>query len=346
MTLEPTRTRRVLLAVTSAALAVSGCGLVNSPAPADVLTLYSAQHQQTTAALVSAFTARTGVRVRVEYGDEDVLEAQIQAEGRRSPADLFYTENSNWLTELDDRHLLQALPHSILDNVPVTDQGRNGDWVGVSARVSVLDYITESVRPNEVPTSVLALADSAWRGRIEIAPTETDFWPIICSVASSYGDQATVRWLRGLKVNAGSGDQVPDNETLTSDVNSGTTDLALINSYYYYRLRATLGPSGMHSALAYLAPHDPGYVEDVSGIAVLASSVRQNLADRFVSFVTGPVGQAILARSTSFEYPLHPGIAASPELPPLSDLKPAPFTPADLGTGQLARSLLQEAGLI
>ncbi|HTZ07984.1 MAG TPA: extracellular solute-binding protein, partial [Acidimicrobiales bacterium] len=75
-------------------------------AAAKTLTLYNAQHEQTTDALVAAFTKATGITVRVKNDDEDDLVAEIEAEGSRSPADVIYTENSNWLQQLDDRGLL------------------------------------------------------------------------------------------------------------------------------------------------------------------------------------------------------------------------------------------------
>ena len=162
--------------------------------------------------------------------DEDDLTAQIEQEGSRSPADVFYTENSNWLEQLTQRGLLATLPQSILGNVPAADSGTKGDWVGVSARISVLVYNTQKLTASELPTSVMGLADPKWSGKIEIAPSETDLWPIIDSIARDKGDGAAVAWLKALKTNAGSGDNLPDNETLTSDVASGRTDLALINT--------------------------------------------------------------------------------------------------------------------
>ncbi|HTZ10207.1 MAG TPA: extracellular solute-binding protein, partial [Acidimicrobiales bacterium] len=218
--------------------------------------------------------------------------------------------------------------------------------LGVSARVSVLVYNTAKVSASELPTSVLDLADPKWKGKIEIAPAETDFWPIVDNVARERGTAAAVAWLRGLKANAGANDDVPDNETLTSDVNNGVTDLALINSYYYYRLEAEIGASSIHAKLAYFAPHDPGYVEDVSGAAIVRSSSHQAAAQRFLAFLASTAGQQVLARSESFEYPLHPGVAANPELPPLATLAPSSFTPAQLRAGLEARQLLLEAGLV
>jgi iron(III) transport system substrate-binding protein len=330
-----------------AGLAFTGCGLggVGSGGAAS-LTLYNAQHEQTTNALIAAFTQQTGIRVRVKDGDEDVLTAQIEQEGSHSPADVFYSENSNWLQQLDDRGLLAPVARTTLAAVPRQDSATNGDWVGVSARVSALVYDPAKTSAAQLPTSVLQLASPQWSGKLELAPAETDFWPIVSSVAHAEGDAAALAWLRGLKANAGSGSSVPDNETLTSDVSRGIADIGLINHYYFYRLRSEVGASSFHAKLAYFAPGDPGYVEDISGAAVLSSSTHQVAAQKFLAFLTGPDGQRIIEQSDSFEYPIRPGVAASPQLPPLRTLKPANFTPAELGTGLDAKRLLQDVGLL
>jgi iron(III) transport system substrate-binding protein len=327
----------------------AACGSGSTPAsggqPGTTLTLYSAQHKQTTDAILAAFTRATGIRVRVDSNDEDVLTAQVEQEGSRSPADLVYVENSNWLQQLDDRRLLARVDSSTLANVPRVDSATDGSWVGISARVSTMIYNPSRLSPSQLPRSVLDLAGPQWKGRIELAPAETDFWPIVSSVARARGQAAALAWLRGLKANAGSGANVPDNETLARDVNQGTTDLAVINSYYYYRLQAEVG-SSLHARLASFEAHDPGYVQDVSGAAVLTSSKNQAAAQRLLAFMTSAAGETVLAHSDSFEYPLHPDVAASPVLTPFGQLQPATFTPADLGTGLDAKRLLQQVGLI
>src|SRR6201999_3970983 len=123
------------------------------------LTLYSAQHEQTTSALVAAFTKATGIAVRVKSDDEDVLTAQLEQEGSRSPADLFYTENSNWLAQLDQRGLLAKANASALASVPHRDSATDGTWLGISARISVLVYNAAKLKASQLPSSVLGLAD-------------------------------------------------------------------------------------------------------------------------------------------------------------------------------------------
>jgi iron(III) transport system substrate-binding protein len=330
-----------------AAVLASGCGIASvSGSSNTTLTLYSAQHEQTTDALIAAFTKQTGIKVRVANNDEDVLTAQITQEGDLSPADVFYTENSNWLEQLSDQGLLAKVASSTLANVPKRDSAANGDWVGVSARVSVLIYNTHKLKPSELPKSVMELGDPKWLGKIEIAPDETDLWPIVSSIDRAKGHRAALRWLVKLEVNAAGNDNVPDNETITRDVSQGVSELGLINHYYYYRLVAEIGKGSVKANIAYFAPHDPGYVEDISGVGILKSSKHKAAAQKLIDFMTSGAGQKVLAESDSFEYPIHPGVAADPELTPLDKLQPTSFTPAQLGTGLDAKALLEEAGLI
>jgi iron(III) transport system substrate-binding protein len=346
------RTRRGaaagVVAVLCVGLVAAACGssVGTVGGSSQTLTLYNAQHEQTTDALISAFTKATGIKVRVDNDDEDDLTARIELEGSRSPADLFYTENSNWLEQLAQRGMLARVDSSTLANVPQADSASNGEWVGVSARVSVMVYNPSKISASQLPTSVLDLADPKWKGKIEIAPSETDFWPIVSSIARSKGQATALAWLEGLKANAGNGDAVPDNETITSDVSQGTTDLGIINHYYFYRLRSEVGQNSVDAKIAYFAPRDPGYLENISGAAILKSSKHQAAAQKFLAFLTSDAGQRVLAAGDSFEYPIHPGVAANAALTPLDELQPSAFTPAELGTGLDAKKLLQEAGLL
>jgi iron(III) transport system substrate-binding protein len=341
----------LLTVLAIATLLAAGCSAKASAGPGDkitgeTITLYSAQHQQTTDALIAAFTEQTGIKVTVRNDGEDVLTAQIEQEGAKSPADVFYTENSPWLEQLDQKHLLAKVDPATLQQVPAADSGASGDWVGVSARVSTLIYNTDDLNASQLPSSVLDLADPRWKGKLDLAPAETDFWPIVSSVAKVYGQARALAWLKALKDNAGANAATPDNETLLSDVSQGSSQLGIINQYYFYRLRAEIGPSAVHAALASFAPHDSGYVLNISGAAVLASSTHQTAAQKLVAFLVSSSGQTILAHSESFEYPIGEHIAANPALTPLAQLQPNSFSVAELGTGEDAKTLLQQAQLI
>jgi iron(III) transport system substrate-binding protein len=331
----------VTITLLCASLALlAGCG---GSTDAHQITLYSGQHEQTTALLVAAFERQTGIKVSVRFGDEASLGNQILQEGGNSPADVFYSENSPVLESLREHHMLAPVAPATLAAVPRGDDAADGEWVGVSARVSSLVYNTARVPSASLPGSILELAQPRWKGKVGFAPSETDFQPLVTAIIQLEGQAAAERWLTGLAAN---GTVYPDNETATAQVNNGESEVAPINHYYWYRLRAELGAGGTHSALHFFAAGDPGLLLNVSGAAALASSSHQAQAQRFLAFLVSRAGQEVLAHSHSYEYPLRPDVAAAPGLPPLSSFHPAALTPAQLGDGSAALALEQKLGLL
>ena len=346
---RPRRRSGLTLAAVSALAAgamLAGCG--SSGGSGQTLTLYNGQHEQTALALASGFEAATGIHVSVTNDDEDVLADQIANNPAQSPADVIYTEDTPALEFLQDKGLLAKVIPSTLARTPAKYNSAADDWVGVSARVSVLIYNPDLISKRQLPTSVLQMANPKYQGKLALAAGETDFQPIVTSVLRKYGHAATVNWLNGLKANAG-GHTYPDNETIADEVNRGAVAFGLVNQYYWYRMKAELGPSDMHSDIAYFAPHDPGYVIDVSGAAILKHSKHQAAAQKFLAYLVGKQAQGIIAnpsKSISFEYPLGSGVTTMAPETPFSQLQPYPISIADLGAGSTAISLLKQAGLL
>ena len=327
----------VIVAATSAGSSKNSSGVT--------LTLYSGQHPETVAALVTAFTKQTGINVSVRSADEGVLAAQIIQEGSHSPADIFMTENSPPLEALQERGLFARVDVATLAKTPAAYSSPRKDWEGVSARVSTIVYNTDELKPSQLPRSVLALANPKWNGKLALAPSETDFQPIVTAVAARYGQARAVAWLKGIRANASS-HIYPDNEALVAQVNSGQAALGVINHYYWFRLRDEIGPSNIHSAEKLFAPLDPGYVIDVAGAGLLASSAHKPQAQKFLAFLVSRPAQEIIAHDESYEYPLGSGVLTAKPLVPFSSLKPDPITVAQLGDGSLAVNLLREASLL
>ena len=332
--------------------ALAGCG-GSTAAGTDTITLYNGQHEQTADSLVTAFEHKTGIHVVVRSDDEDVLADQIATEGARSPADVFLTENSPPLESLQAKGLLSGLGSATLASTPARFSSPQGDWVGVSARVSAIVYNPRLISASQLPQHVSQLADPQYKGKLAIAPGETDFQPIVTAYQHAYGTAATLTWLQKIDANA-AGHVYPDNETIANQVNRGGVAFGVVNQYYWYRLRAEIGSGNMHSKLAYFAAGDPGYVIDVSGAAVIKSSKHQADAQKFVAFLVSKQAQEILATpgtepgksSLSFEYPIASGVTTHAGEVPFAELQPYPITIAQLGDGSGAIALLRQAGLI
>lgn len=351
-------TRRTLLAAATAGailLATTGCSAADaepsgdsgagsgSAAAEDVtLVLYNAQHENLTTAVTEAFTASTGIKVEMRNGDDSELSNQIVQEGAASPADVFVTENSPGMTLLDNASLLADLDETTLEQTPPQYSATTGAWTGFAARSTVLPYNTTKLTEDQLPASVLDLADPQWKGRFGISPSGADFQAIVSAVVQLEGEDAAATWLAGLKENA---KIYQGNSTVMKAVNAGEIETGIIYHYYWYEDQAEGGANSNDVKLKFLGNQDPGAFVSVSGAGVLASSEHPAQAQQFVAFLTSAAGQEAIAGSGALEYPIASGVAANPALIPLSELDPPLVDPTELN-GPRVVELMQQAGLI
>ncbi|MGO9728226.1 MAG: extracellular solute-binding protein [Streptosporangiaceae bacterium] len=224
---------RGLTAATTTALLgglVAACGTGASASGQGPITVYSGQHEQTTQSLIDAFEKQTGIQVNVRYDDEDTFTDEIMSEEAHPRADIFYTENSPPLEYLQEKGLLAHVDAATLAKTPSQYNSAQGDWLGISARVSVLIYNPSLIGASKLPETVLQLASPAYQGKLAFAAGETDFQPIVTSLAHTYGQAKASSWLQGIKVNAGP-HVYPDNETIADEVNRGAVAFGVVNQY-------------------------------------------------------------------------------------------------------------------
>jgi iron(III) transport system substrate-binding protein len=330
----------VLLGV---AAAVAGCGGGAGSSDKQSIVLYNGQHPELTTALIEEFQKETGITVEQRTNDTIVLANQILQEGSASPADVYLSENSPELMTLEQHGLLQKLSKTTLGRVPAAYRSPAGDWLGVALRISSLVCNKAKLGSLPLPTSILDLAQPRWKGKIALAPADSDFPPVVGAVIAKKGEAATKTWLAGIDRNAAT---YNDEEAVVAAVNSGRATCGVINQYYWYRLQLELGKKGMHSFLHYFPSGDPGSIVNISGAGVLASSKNKDVAEKFVAFLAGPAAQKIIAEGDDYEYPARPGSAANPALPPFDTVPHTTINVVSLGNDQQAAKLIEQAGLI
>ena len=325
------------------AIGFSG-GLSSALAQTTSLTVYSAQHPQVDAMLAAEFTKETGIKVLLHEGEGPDVANQLIQEGADSPADVFFTENSPELNLLDEKGLLAPLDPATLKLVPAQYSAADGDWLGVLARENVLAYNPSKISAADLPVHLLDLAKPEWKGKIGIAPSDSDFLPLVSAVIKQDGTAVALAWLKGLKANAVIYD---DDEGAVAAVARGDVATAIINNYYWDRLDTELGPKKIDSKIYHFKNGDTGGLINVSGAAVLKSSKNQAEAQKFVAFLDSEAAQKLLGASDiDYEYPLRPGVAPNAKLTPFKDLTPPNIDVSKLGDDQEAGQLLQQAGLI
>jgi iron(III) transport system substrate-binding protein len=318
---------------------LAGCGGSGGGKPS--LVVYNGQHLELTQALLAAFERATGIDVRLRTNDSVVLADQLLQEGRASPADVYLTENSPELTYLEEHGLLARLPSALLGQVPARYRSPAGKWVGIALRVGSLVCDPGKVGRSMPPASILDLAGPGWRGKVAVAPLDSDFPPIVGAVIAGKGEEEAASWLAGLKRNALT---YQDEEAVVAAVERGDVACGIVNQYYWYRLRLEKGAARTKSRLSYFTDGDPGSVVNVAGAGVLASSRHRPEAERFIAFLASAAGQRLVGQGDDFEYPVRPGIPPNPALPPLARLPHSNFPVVALGDDREAARLVAAAG--
>jgi iron(III) transport system substrate-binding protein len=346
--MEKLRRRSVLQQGLALGAALAGPGALGLARAADAprVVLYNGQHKNTTEALVKAFTKATGITVEVRKGGSAQLANQIIEEGERSPADVFYSEESPPVFALAERNLLAQLPKSMLDQVAARYASRDGTWAGITARTRVTVYNKKMVQKPELPASVLEMATAAWKGRVGFVPTSGAFQEQIIAIKLLKGREAALNWLKGLKEY---GQIYNGNMAAMRAVERGEIATALINDYYWFVVAQEIGVDKMQSALHYSAHDDPGALMTVSAAGVMKTARDPDAAQKLLAFMVSQLGQETIA-ATVAEYPLRPGVTSPFEKPPynlrpLSQIDPPNVSPADMGDAADAITLRREAGL-
>ena len=345
MTFRPRALAGIALAA-AAALGLSACGgSTEGQQPAEdpnALTVYNAQHESLTKEWIEAFTAETGIKVNYRQGSDTEMSNQIIQEGANSPADVFLTENSPAMTQVENAGLFADVDAATVAQVPAEYRPSTNKWTGIAARSTVFVYDKTKLTEAELPKSLVDLQNPEWKGRWAASPSGADFQAIVSALVELKGEAAAKEWLAGMKENA---KLYKGNLTAMKAVNSGEVEGAVIYHYYYYGDQAKTGENSTNVGTHYFRNQDPGAFVSVSGGGVLKSSDKQEQAQALLKFITGKKGQEILEKGTSFEYAVATGAPSNPKLVPLAELQAPVVDPAKLNSAKVTE-LMTEAGLL
>lgn len=339
------QTTRLNLGLTKLALVFSvAFAAASISANAAALTIYNGQHRSATQALVDGFTAKTGIEVDIRDGKSNELAHQIVEEGKKSPADIIYTEESSPLVMLANKNLLANIDAKTLENIPAAYRDQANKWTGVLGRSRVVIYNPDMISPADLPKSVKDLTDDSWKGKFAYVPTSGAFQMQLSAMIKLDGRESAKNWLEGLKKN---GKIYRKNSVVLDAVDRGDIAFGLINNYYWDRQAKEKGKENLKSRLYFFGTHDLGDMLTIASMGILDSSANKEDAQKFIAYTVSPEGQQILT-DVSAQYPLNQNVVSHPDLKPFSELTPPEGT-FDLGEysdGKAAVELLQETGLL
>lgn len=309
----------------------------------DYVILYSGRAESLVQPLIDVFTERTGIEVDIRYSGTSELAAQVLEEGEQSPAAVFLSQDAGALGALSDAGLLASLPDSITSRVDPDYTSRDDSWVGVTGRARVIAYDSETVALEDLPTDVDEIVAPQWSGKIAVAPANASFQSFVTAYRVIRGESAADQWVSGLVMS--DPQKYDKNSAILEAVEAGEVSLGLINHYYWYRMASERGGDQMRAQLYFLPAGDPAAIVNVTGAAILQAQSSDLDATALVEFLVSEEAQEYFV-TTTFEYPLVPGIGAPEGLPELSELAVGDFDLSDLRSIATTQELLRNYGLI
>ena len=280
---------------------------------ADQLTVYSGRAERLIKPVLDEFTVKTGIRIALLSSGTTELVNRMKAEGDRSPADVFITNDAGSLELARTAGLFRPLSMREVERaIPPQYRATDNSWIGLSGRFWIITYNTTMVKPDQI-TSLLDLASPTWKGKLAIPNAGSEYLQAGVSVIrASIGDDRTKKFLEGLRDNAGT--QVYQKSSQIVDaVAKGQVALGIVNHYYVYRHLATQPASPIAVLMPDQQEGGMGAIMNVAGIGVLKHTPRLEQAKLRVEFLVAQAGQKMFA-DLDKEYPLHPEAQADPAL--------------------------------
>lgn len=192
-------------------------------------------------------------------------------------------------------------------------------------------------------TSIDAILDPKYKGRIGYAPTNASFHSFVTALRVVRGEDGARTWLTAFKANEPK--TYDRNNAVLDGVDSGQVSLGLINHYYWHAKVAEKGPANVTARIRFLNADDPGALVNVAGVGVLRGSANQEKAAEAVEALLSAKSQQFFADQTA-EYPVVPGVTSTKhQLPALSTLKASSIDLNELSSLEQTLDMLNEVGL-
>jgi iron(III) transport system substrate-binding protein len=303
-----------------------------------VLNLYSSRHYETDEALYTNFTKLTGIKINRIEGGEDPLIERIRNEGDKSPADVLITVDAGRLWRAEQMGLFQPVKSKVLESrIPASYRHPDGLWFGFSARARIIAYNKAQVKPGDI-ANYEDLANPKWKGKICTRSAGHVYnLSLMSSLVNHLGEAKTEAWARAVAGNLAHAPKGGDTDQLKA-VAAGECDLAISNTYYYFRLLRSQKPDerAVAERIGILLPNqgNRGTHVNISGAGVLKHAPNKEAAILFLEYLASDEAQNYFANGNN-EWPVVPSVKPNnPALAALGKFKTDSLNLAVIGKNQ------------
>ena len=306
--------------------------LATTPPFAAELNIYSQRQPELIQPIIDAFTAETGTQVNIAHLDKGLTE-RLQAEGKRSPADIILTVDISRLAQAVDAGVTQPVDSDVLTAaIPAALRDPGNQWFGVTTRARVIYASVDRVAEGEV-TTYEDLADPKWQNRIcTRSGTHSYNLALMAGVIHHHGEDAARAWASGVHDNLARKPQGNDRAQVKA-IWAGECDISLGNTYYMGKMLESEEQQAWADSVRIVYPtfENGGTHMNVSGVAMTAAAKNTSEAIEFMEFLVSEQAQQVYAE-INYEFPVVQGVSRSDLVASWGD-----FTADDANLMDLAR---------
>ena len=273
-------------------------------ASSEDLNLYSARQEILMRDLISSFEKKTNIKVNIISAKANQLMEKIELEGRYTKADILLTVDVARLLEAKNKKLFKAVESNILKkSIPREYRDKDNKWFGLSLRSRIFIYHKDRVLPKELK-GYLSLMDKNWKSRILVRSSNNVYnQSLVSAMISNYGIDVTKKFLIGFRNNFARDPSGGDRDQIRAVI-SGEGDLALVNSYYYLKMKKNDKENKLKDLRLHFPADDKMKTHmNISGAGIIKYSKNYDNAVKFLEFLVTKEAQKIYA-DINLEYPI------------------------------------------
>ncbi len=285
------------------------------------VTVYVSTDRVFSEPVLREYERRSGVRVNAVYDTEETkstgLANRLIAEAARPQADVFWSNEPVRTIVLKSRGVLASYRSPNAEGIPTALVDPEGFWTGFSARLRVLAYNTNLVKPEDAPRSVFDLTDPRWKGQVAIA--DPRFGSTSFHVAALYAQVGDAKMddffhrLTANQVRIVDGNSVVRDLVARGEVKVGLTDTDDVN------VAIENGqPVGM------VLPDKDGLGVPVmpNMVSLIANAPHPEEARQLIDYLLSADVERQLAQSEAVQIPLHAAVPGPINLPSIESFTP------------------------
>ena len=283
------------------------------------VVVYVSHDQVFSEPIVKDFERDAGVKVRAIYDTEETKSTgamnRLIAEKNNPQADVYWANEPVRAEVLRQRGIAAPYVSPNAHGIPSNFKDPNGYWTGFAARARVL-IVNKNIGAK--PDSVLAYADSQWRGKTVVAnPLFGTTTTQIAALFVLWGDERAQAFMNTLK----------DNGIKLSPSNGDSADLVARGEFAFSLVDSDDVVSRMrqHLPIELVYPDQGadglGCFLVPNAVVLIAGAPHAELGKKLIDYLLSKETEAKLAQSDAAQIPLRSDVAGPPELRPIDKIK-------------------------